>query len=328
MAFCIKLLAAATIFSFDMTDGKDPVKHMEVQFLPVHGNDVEHHEGHGHGHGHKLNGHGALPLQQFMKLFPLDIPANAHVRVIHIGHPEGMSDDKIADMLGDHILDSILSELSGGFHSDMKPLLAGLQAAAHGLKHPCDDEIERLCQNDTGHGHKHESELHCLGLHANELSADCSKEVQQSLPFMCSGEISHYCPAKKTIEMSVLQCLEDKADAGSPLGDDCKDSIAATRAVLTKMKTQNMAIVDKRTGQIIKSSSSVFTTPIFVTGYVLVLLLLAIVLYAFWVRDDETSFFKSVRKLFREIKIKLTHKRPPRATPEPVRTVELKSNYL
>ena len=308
----------------------DPSKHIEVQFLPVPSGSKASDKPSTPENHHKLSGHGALPLQQFMKLFPLDIPSKAHVRVIHIGHPGGAAGHHMSDILGDHMLDSILSELSHGFHSDMKPLLAGLHAGARGSQHPCEPDIEKFCQDDKGHGHKHESELHCLGLHANELSADCAKEVQQSLPFMCSWEISRYCSAEKTIDMSVLQCLEEKANANSPLGEDCKDSMSATRAVLAKMKTQNIALVDRRTGEIIRSSASLMAAPLYVSAYVIVLGMLALMLYAFWVRDDETSFFKSVTRTLRELGIRARRGRSTQSIQkgEPYRTVELKSNYL
>jgi hypothetical protein len=307
--------------------GGDAGKHIEVQFLPPHGAS-SHEEGHDHLHGHpKLNGHGALPLQQFMRLFPLDLPAKAHVKVIKIGPASG---DPLGDVLGDHILNSILSELSQGFHSEMKPLLAGLNAITRGEPHPCEPDIEKHCKNDEGHGHKHESELHCLGLHANELTDACAKEVQQSLPFMCSREISRYCATRNTIEVSVLQCLEEKIDAGAGLGDECKDSISATRAVVSKMKTQNVALVDKRTGAIIRSTASALAAPLYLSIYVLVIGSLALLLYAFWARDDETSFFKSITRTFRELRVRLRGGRQSRISqkPEALKTVELKSNYL
>lgn len=302
-------------------------KHIELQFLPAKAHEsndhvMEHNDGH-----HKMQGHGALPLQQFMRLFPLDLPAKAHIKVIHIGGKPGHDmGDPIADMIGDQILNSILSELSQGFHSETKPLLAGLNSITRGEPHPCEADIEKHCQDDHGHGHKHESELHCLGLHANDLSTGCAKEVQQSLPFMCSMEISHYCSARNTIEVSVLQCLEEKLDAGDPLGEDCKDSLSATRAVVTKMKTQTMSIVDKRTGEIIRSPGSALIVPLYIGAVGITIAALALLLYAFWVRDDETSFIKSITRTFRELRVRMKGRKP--TTAEPLKTVELKSNYL
>lgn len=302
-------------------------KHIEVQFLPPHDQPPQDHAiEHGNG-AHKMNGHGALPLQQFMRLFPLDLP-KAHIKVIRIGPGGGHGDDPLAGILGDQLLNSILSELSQGFHSDMKPLLAGLNALTRGEPHPCEPDIEKHCQDDHDHGHKHESELHCLGLHANDLSEACSKEVQQSLPFMCNREISRFCPPSKTIDISVLQCLEDKAEAKTPMGEDCKDAIAATRAVIAKIKTQNLAIVDKRTGAIIKAPGSVLAVPLFFGAYAVLIAVIGILLYAFWVRDDETSFFKSITRTFRELRMGVMGRRSRAATTEPVKTVELKSNYL
>jgi hypothetical protein len=306
----------------------NPGKHIEVQFLPAQVSEKNDHVMDHKDSHHKMQGHGALPLQQFMRLFPLDIPAKAHIKVIHIGgHPGRGGGDPVADIIGDQIINSILSELSQGFHSEMKPLLAGLNSVARGEPHPCEADILKYCQEDHGHGHKHESELHCLGLHANDLSVGCAKEVQQSVPFMCSLEISHYCPAEKTIEISVLQCLEDKLDAGENLGDDCKDSLSATRAVVTKMKTQSVAIVDKRTGAIIRSPGSALAIPLYISAVVILIGALGLLLYAFWVRDDETSFFKSVTRTFRELRLRMKG-RGKSQQHEPIKTVELKSNYL
>jgi len=326
----LKSLAAALCIA-TTADAADAGKHIEVQFLPPH-DAPSHDHANDQGNGaHKMNGHGALPLQQFMRLFPLDLP-KAHIKVIRIG-PGGVQGgggnaggDPLAGILGDQILNSILSELSHGFHSDLKPLLAGLNALSRGEAHPCEADIEKHCQSDHDHGHHHESELHCLGLHANDLSEACSKEVRQSLPFMCTREISHYCPPSKTIETSVLQCLEDKLDAGSAMGDDCKDSLAATRAIVAKMKTQILAIVDKRTGALIKSPTSALAAPLFFGAYAIVIAVLGLLLYAFWVRDDETSFFKSITRTFRELRVKM--KGGPKQQREPMKTVELKSNYL
>lgn len=277
------------------------VKHVEVQFLPLDGSSE-----HGDTPG-KRGGHGALPLQQFMRMFPMDLPPGSHVRVIHLGGGGGLEDG--GNNLGDQILNSILSELSSGFHSEMKPLMSSVQAADRGKEHPCIQDIKKFCSENHSHGHEHMSDLHCLGMHAKDISLECAREVQQSLPFVCSVEISRFCSSRDTIEQSVLQCLEDKVDANARIDPECKDSIGATRAVVNKMKTQNVALVDKRTGAIIKSTANFISTPVYISVWVAGLVVVGILLYAFWMRDDETNFLKSIQKTLRDMRMKLLGKR-------------------
>ena len=294
--------------------GSDSKKHIEVQFLPPHSGSALHDHDDLHESGHKHAGHGALPLEQFMKLFPLDLPHNAHVRVIHMnGGPHGGGSV-------DSVLDSILSELSRGFHSDFKPLARAVHEASRPLgAHPCEADVEKFCHAGHGHDHTHESDLHCLGLHASEISESCAVEVQQSLPFMCSHEISHFCPSKKTINMSVLQCLEEQANMKVQLGSDCWDSVSATRAILSKMKTQSVSLVDKRTGDVIRSPASILAAPVYVTGYLLFAAVLALALYALWARDDETGFLKSFQRTFRGVRSSI--KKKPR-------DMEMRKSYM
>ena len=115
------------------------------------------------------------------------------------------------------------------------------------------------------------------------------------------------------------------------MAEDCKDAITATRAVIAKMKTQNLAIVDKRTGAIIRAPTSAFVAPLFYGAYAVLIAVLGLILYAFWVRDDETSFIKSITRTFRELRMRM--RKGPRNSGtaqqrEPMKTVELKSNYL
>ena len=299
MTFALRTLGLASLSCVALAT-QDTKKHIEVQFLPPNIQEALHSPDSSHEVGHKHHGHGALPLEHFMKLFPLDIPPHAHVRVIHLnGLPQGAHGAGPVDS----ILDSILSELSQGFHSDFKPLVRAVHVATRPLgAHPCEADVDKFCRDDHDHGHHHESELHCLGLHASEISESCAAEVQQSLPFMCSQEISRFCPAKKTINMSVLQCLEEQASMKAQLSADCWDSVVATRAVLSKMKTQSVTLVDKRTGDIIRSPASLLVAPFYFTGYLIFAGALGLVLYALWARDDETGFFKSFQRTFRGVR--------------------------
>jgi hypothetical protein len=312
---------ALICFSLDQLLGEHVIKHVEVQFLPLHG--AGEHENESAG---KRGNIGALPLQHFMRMFPMDLPPGAHVRVIHLGGGGEM--DHGDGSLGDQILNSILSELSSGFHTDMRPLMTSVQSAERETEHPCIADIQKFCGEAHGHKHEHMSDLHCLGLHAKEISMDCAKEVQQSLPFICSKEISQYCSTHQTVEQSVLQCLEDAVDGGNRMDQACKDSVGATRAVLNKMKTQNVALVDKRTGAVIRSTAKLLSAPIYFSVSLLVLFVVAILLYAFWMRDDETHFFKSVQKTLRDLRMRMGRKNkpvPPAAGKQ--YSTELKSGY-
>ena len=205
---------------------------------------------------------GIMPLSQFTKLFPFDIPAGAHVRVIHI-NPDAQP-DMIGNMLGDSILDRIMSEISGGFHNGLKPLIAQARNMGSSTPHPCIADTKKFCEEDHDHSHEHFSRLHCLGLHASELSTDCAKEVESSLPFLCSGDISRFCGPEETINRSVLQCLETNKES---VREVCKDSIEATRSVIQRINTQEVNLVNRKTGQVIKSSKDLIYTATSVMFY-------------------------------------------------------------
>jgi hypothetical protein len=157
---------------------------------------------------------------------------------------------------------------------------------------------------------------------ADEISEACASEVQKSLPFVCSFEISRYCSSKHTIDKSVLQCLEDQLDKGSPMDTECRDSVGATRSVLIKMKTQNVALVNRRTGEIIRGPLSYVSQSIYIGLYCLGFFILGVLLYSFWVRDDETGLLKSIQKTLRELRVAGRSKGQMR-----VSTMEMKDGF-
>lgn len=297
---------------------KNP-KDLEVHFLPVHGKHPDHGPAHKHGPGPVIHhaGPAAMPFDQFAKMFPMNLPpgAKAHVKVIHIN--PGASDAEVANLIGDQLIGSILSELSGGFHSDMLPLMHQAQLAKIAGPHPCEADLAKFCPDDHDHAHEHESEIHCLGLHAAEISPDCSKEIQHSLPYICSLEISKYCPIEETMDKSILQCLEDELHknsnhaSGSKAGhsarmslfsDDCREALGTTRAILNRIKTQNVALVDRRTGEVIRSTAAFVSTSLQVGLIIAIVAIIGLVLFAIWTRDDETSIVKSLQRTLRSIK--------------------------
>lgn len=280
-----------------MTIGDDPKKSgkdLELHFLPNKGAPASSHEHHhpgGHHHG------GVMPLSEFSKIFPFDLPPGAHVRVIHLnplgpGGPSG----------GDDILESIMSELSRSFHDDMKPLLTHSQSSARDAAHPCASDVEKLCAHDHSHDHQHMSNLHCLGLHSSEISLECANEIQSSLPFVCSRAISSYCSAGHTLDKSVLDCLEEVSrDSTKHLSSACADSIVTTRRIISRLKSQDIALVDRKTGRILKSTAVFVSTSLYIVLMVGGLVILSMMLYGIWSRDDETSVAKSVQRTFRNV---------------------------
>ena len=294
----INSLLSTSLLFFSLVYGAD--KHprdLEVHFIPHDHADKDHHELHKLPHS---NGHGAMPMSHFMKMFPMDIPPGAHVKVIHI-NPRSDSGEA-PDFMGDGLINSILGELSGGFHSNLKPLLHQAQRASRQeAPHPCTDDIEKQCHDDHDHDHHHISHIHCLGIHAHDISDQCAEEIQHSLPFVCSIEISRFCSAHHNLEKSVLDCLDEHTKSPH-FRQDCIDSLTTTRQLINRMNTQHVAIVDRRTGEIIKSTAAFVSTSVYVAMYVGIVALVAILLYAVWVRDDETSVIKSLQRTVRNLK--------------------------
>jgi len=259
-------------------------------------------------------GSAAMPFDQFAKMFPMNLPpgGNAHVKVIHI--KPGASDAEVANLIGDHLINSILSELSGGFQDGMLPLMHHAQASTRSAEpHPCEEDLKKFCHEDHDHDHHHESDIHCLGLHANEISEKCAEEIRHSLPFLCSMEISVTCSVHNTMDKSVLQCLEDAMEKDaeesskkqlhfSQFSDECKNAVVATRSVVNKMKIQNVALVDRKTGEVIRSTAAFVSRSIEVGVILAVVGVVALILFAVWTRDDETSIIKSIQRTFRSIK--------------------------
>jgi hypothetical protein len=315
MALLLSILTALMTFG----RAAKPSKEVDVHFLPAPQAPKPDDKTGKQTHISQQGIHAPIPLHHLMKMLPLDIPSGAHIKVIHLG-PRPISNDPLGDILGDPMINAILSELSSGFHDEAKPLMKGVHSTLRNKPHPCIPDISKFCMSDEGHKHQHFSELHCLGQHAKEISAECADEVQKSIPFVCSLEISLLCSSGKTINKSVLQCLEDELERGSDIDTECRHSIGATRSVLNKMKTQSVTLVDRRTGEVISSPSGLVSRTIHIGVYLACFSFMAILLYAVWVRDDETSVMKSIQRTLREIRLFGTKDRNPAR----VSTMELK----
>lgn len=89
------------------------------------------------------------------------------------------------------------------------------------LHHNCQKDLFKHCKNAR-------SQLHCLGQHPEDISPACRKDAGKSLPFTCSAEIDKYCDV---LSSGVLPCLEKHV---ASLAGSCKDSVLATRVVVSK----------------------------------------------------------------------------------------------
>lgn len=241
--------------------------------------------------------HEAVPLAQFMGMFPMDIPGgDTSIRVIHLD--PSTPHDQIPNIIGDSILESLMSGLSGTFHTQVRPFISAANSVARGYTpHACLRDIERFCVSDHGHDHVHLSPLHCLGLHAGDISAPCSSQISHSVPMVCASEISRFC--RQQLDKSVLACLEESAGHN----EECMEAVIATKQILAKMSTGNVALVNKRTGEILKSTYNVVSSTMYFAMYALVILIVVVLLYALWMRDDETSIVKSLQRTLRELKM-------------------------
>ncbi len=298
MVFRAIYVSVAIQYASASADAKPNTRDLELHFLPNKGAPASSHSPH-HRHAHSSehgnDGNGAVvPFSEFSQMFPFDLPPGAHVRVIHL-NPLGAGGGGPA---GDSIIESILSELSKSFHDDMKPLLTNSQADGRGAEHPCAKDVEKYCGQNHGHNHEHLSNLHCLGLHSVDVSEQCAKDIQNSLPFVCSLAISEFCSIQDTLDRSILDCLE-QAQSGKdsrPLFTRaCSDSMVATRSIISRMKHQDMALVDRRTGRILKSTAVIVSRTVYIVLIISVLLIVGMLLYGIWSRDDETSVLKSIQ---------------------------------
>ncbi|CAE7296903.1 SAMC2 [Symbiodinium pilosum] len=123
----------------------------------------------------------------------------------------------------DHFLKEMMHLIQPGFREQLVPLL---ESRFPGASHPCAEDVARHCPR-----HKTDAPLHCLGLHAQHVSAACVEEVQHAVPFVCSEEIHRFCSHRH--DQGVLGCLEEH---GVHLGSRCADAVVAARHTLASLE--------------------------------------------------------------------------------------------
>jgi len=145
----------------------------------------------------------------------------------------------------DSILDDMMQHLSRTFRQDMLPALHRATGKS-GFAKSCDDDVRSRC-GET------DSQLHCLGQHAGNVSEACRKDAGKSVPFLCSGAIDKWC---NILERGILPCLADHLEE---LDNTCRDAVLATHTVIAKANTQKVSLVDPITGE--KQSHSPLPPP-------------------------------------------------------------------
>ncbi|KAF4730564.1 hypothetical protein FOZ62_003396 [Perkinsus olseni] len=182
------------------------------------------------GHPHQPLSSPPIPLDDINKLFPM--------------HGSMGPGDGIMDSLLSHILDDLghganPSPLGGDEPHFFKKLI---MKNGPPPDDPCEKDVARLCPKEPSVGKTditvgmQKSRLHCLGLRAQEVSKNCVKSVEKSLPFVCAVSISQYCGTEDTMERGVLACLSEQVEKGKEMGSLCRESVRATRVVIDLAK--------------------------------------------------------------------------------------------
>eukprot|EP00928_Gymnodinium_smaydae_P032792 TRINITY_DN23665_c0_g1_i1.p2 TRINITY_DN23665_c0_g1~~TRINITY_DN23665_c0_g1_i1.p2 ORF type:complete len:436 (+),score=91.61 TRINITY_DN23665_c0_g1_i1:77-1309(+) len=163
----------------------------------------------------------AFPVEMFRDLFPGPLELGAPVE-----HPTPFSEP-------DPFVHNLLRDIDKPFLS----LMSDIQKTVGGRRLPnsCVDDLKTHCQAAR-------SQLHCLGQHADVISAKCSADVGKSVPFRCSNAIDQYCDV---LQDGILDCLGKHV---SDLPDRCKDAVLATHHVISKANTQKAAVVETSSG--------------------------------------------------------------------------------
>ena len=136
----------------------------------------------------------------------------------------------------DHIMGSIMDDITAGFAHSVLPALKKLDQEQHGR--PCHADLEKHCSHST-------KKLHCLGQHRDDISPVCADKIKRSVSFACAHEIHLHC---QDINEGVLPCLERTMTHGHAFSEGCRDSVAATRAVSKTLNTHTSTVVHKPSG--------------------------------------------------------------------------------
>ena len=175
-------------------------------------------------------------LDDFMSLLPLNAPKAKGSELMSLP-----GDNDYFPI--DSILGSILSEISHpSAFNDFMPALEYHGSDSFDSNHVCKQDTDKFCsllEADI------RAPLHCLGKNSARISAECTKSIEKTIPFVCSSQISLFCPVDSTLETTVLGCLEDHIDRIQ--NEKCKDSIIATRTIVDKLKRGKVQLIQRGT---------------------------------------------------------------------------------
>lgn len=175
----------------------------------------------------KQDGRSRLPAGVLRDLFPPMFSGGP--MIVEQGSSRG-------PMFGgaDPIMMDLMQDLDRSFASEMLP---AIHQASSGERDPasCKEDITKKCQGAKSH-------LHCLGINHDSISEACRKDVGQSVPFRCSEAIDKYCDMLQT---GILDCLYNHMN---DISGGCRDSVLATKHVISKVNTQKASITDLSTG--------------------------------------------------------------------------------
>jgi len=154
---------------------------------------------------------GPPPVQMMRALFPGPLHLGGQPMPGH-AMPFADPDPVVLDMLGtvDHVMRDVMTP---GLHS----MGSASQAPAS-----CHADLQKHCP-------KARSQVHCLGLHSEDISEPCEKDVGKSVPFVCSHAINELCDV---LQGGILDCL--KGQLGK-LEMPCKDAVLTTSKALSHL---------------------------------------------------------------------------------------------
>jgi len=136
----------------------------------------------------------------------------------------------------DPIIMEMLGETHAGFQDTMVPMVhSAAEQASINAPNVCHADVLKHC------GRSH-SQLHCLGAHQKDIDKKCRDTVGKSVPFVCSDEIDRFCD---TLHRGILPCLERYLHA---LEIDCRDSVKASRHVITTANTHRVKLKSAKSG--------------------------------------------------------------------------------
>jgi len=151
------------------------------------------------------------PVEMMRALFPGPLQHGMHPMPGH-AMPFAEPDPVVLDMLG--TVDTVMNDvMTPGLH---------LMASASQAPASCHADLQKHCP-------KARSQVHCLGLHSEDISEPCEKDVGKSVPFVCSHAINELCDV---LQGGILDCL--KGQLGK-LEMPCKDAVLTTSKALSHL---------------------------------------------------------------------------------------------